>query len=615
MTQPSENETRKIFYNALRTVLVHIILSDGAVTESEITQLVSVWKQLTQELVDKDIVRGWCLDVGQDKTPIENHFRALTVASDNNKGLAFKAAYVLSVSDGALQKPEIDLLNQMAAYLQLDRERITALIQELKPEPNTATTRTYSSQSRRGLNYGRLILLLAIIAVGYSAIRYFIDRNNYKNGHQAYQQTECAIAITHFDKVINGWRLVDVGGYPALAQQEKAECIPFQAAVDKQQVGDFSIALVAYSDFVTNYSGGVLAEAARNRSKSLFEQTKPSALASLESCEMLDSLLEKELIPQRDVNLPLFYLACGQVYDTANNQQDSFAMYESILTEYPSNSLARQAEESLLANPLACEEADSLKKNSIIANRTDFIPTLYFSCGQAYDTANNQQDSFAMYESLLTEYPSHSLAGQAEESLLANPVACEEVASLKKNNIIANRTDFIPMLYYSCGQAYEDDRDWGNAVTMYENFLADYPSHSLAPDAEAALARLIVAQAKAAGAGEIPAPESSGRTGSELTEVIIQNDSPDRLRIVFSGPESHVEELGACSSCTNYTGIGPLYCPEKGPIGRYTLKPGQYDVVVESINDNETTPWTGNWDLISGDEYSTCFFVVTTFSP
>ncbi len=617
MTQLSENETRQIFYNALRTVLVSIILSDGAATESEITQLVSVWKQLTQELVDKDIVQGWCIDVGQDKTPMETHFKALTsVASDKNKGLAFKAAYVLSVSDGTLQKPEIDLLNQMAAYLQLDRERIAALIQELKSEPNTTTTRTYSSQPRKGISYGRLILILAIIVVGYSAIRYFIDRNNYKNGHQAYQQAECAVAITHFEKIINGWRLVDIGEYPALAQQEKAECIPFQTAVDRQQAGDFSMALVAYTDFVTNYSSSVLAEVARNKSKSLFEQAKPLALANLESCERLDSLLEKELIPQRDINLPLFYLACGQVYDKFNNyQQESFGIHESLLTEYPSHSLAGQAEASLFANPVACKEVDSLKKNNTIANRRDFIPTLYYSCGQAYENDRDWGNAILMYESLLTEYPNHSLSGQTEASLFVNPVACEEIDSLKKNNTIANRRDFIPTLYYNCGQAYENDRDWGNAILMYENFLADYPSHSLASDAEAALARSIVAQAKAAGAGQIPAPESSGSTGSELTEVIIQNDSPNRLRIVFSGPESHVEELGACSSCTSYIGDGPLFCPEKGPIGRYTLDAGQYDVVVESISGSGTTPWTGTWDLVSGDEYFNCFFVVTTFGP
>jgi hypothetical protein len=124
-----------------------------------------------------------------------------------------------------------------------------------------------------------------------------------------------------------------------------------------------------------------------------------------------------------------------------------------------------------------------------------------------------------------------------------------------------------------------------------------------------------VSQAQALGAGEIPAPERSGSTGSEATAVIIQNDSPEPLRIVFSGPESRVEELEACDTCTNYTGVGPLYCPELGPIGTYTLAPGAYDVVVESIGDDGTTPWTGAWELVTGDEYYSCFFVVTTFGP
>jgi len=50
-----------------------------------------------------------------------------------------------------------------------------------------------------------------------------------------------------------------------------------------------------------------------------------------------------------------------------------------------------------------------------------------------------------------------------------------------------------------------------------------------------------------------------------------------------------------------------------GPIGRYTLEPGQYDVVVESISDRGVTPGPSNWDLVSGDQYSSCFFIVTTF--
>jgi tetratricopeptide (TPR) repeat protein len=450
-------------------------------------------------------------------------------------------------------------------------------------------------------------------AVVYNAIRFFIDQNNYNRGHQAYLQADCAVAIPHFDSVINAWRLLDIGGFPALAQVEKAECIPFQAAVDRQQAGDFGVALMAYMNFIREHNESQLAEKARARGISLFEQAKPSDLADELSCGRIDALLEENLIPQRDVNLPPFYLSCGQLYDSGSNEQGSFGMYKKLLVEYPNDLLAAQAETSLMANPLACKESDSLQ-NSVIAQRNEFMPSLYYQCGQAYDSADNRQGSFDMYKKLLTEYPNALRAAEAEAALLANPLACEESDPLK-NSLIAERAEFVPSLYYQCGQAYESQGNWEQAITMYEKFLAEYPSHARAVDAEAGLARSIVSQAQTTSAGEIPTPERSGSTGSIVTEVVIQNDSPRRLRIVFSGPESRVEELEACSSCTTYTGIGPLYCPELGPIGRYPLTPGAYDIVVEAISDSEITPWTGSWNLASGDEYYSCFFVITTLGP
>ena len=401
-----------------------------------------------------------------------------------------------------------------------------------------------SPRLRRTLSCGCLIGFFVLAVFGFIAVGYFIDSNNYSKGHQAYQQADCAVAIGHFDNVINGWRLVDIGGFPALAQQEKAECVLFQAAVDQQQAGNASGALVTYTDFVIAHSNSVLVEPARNRSASLFEQSGAAALASQESCQKTNILFERDLIPQHDVNLPPFYFACGQVYDSFDDQQGSFDMYGALLTDYPNHSLAADAEMSLMANPVACEESESLK-NGVIAERADFMPSLYYSCGQLYGQAGN----------------------------------------------------------------------WESAIAMYEGFLADHPDHALAADVEVGLAEAIVAQAQSTGVGEIPEPERSGSTGTGLTEVVIQNDSPERLRIVFSGPEAHVEELEPCSSCETYTGVGPLYCPELGPIGRYPLPPGDYDVVVESIADDGTTPWTGNWSLVEGDEYYSCFFVVTSIVP
>lgn len=406
---------------------------------------------------------------------------------------------------------------------------------------------TSSPKARRNIGCigcGGVILLFFVALAGYSAIRFLIDQNNYNKGHAAYAQADCAVAVSHFDNVVNAWRVIDIGGFPARAEQEKAECVPFQAAVAKHESGDLPVALMAYMDFVRDNSNSALTGAARERGASLFGQTDPSGLASQDSCDRMDILLQEDFVPQQDVNLPPFYLACGQVYDSMNDGQASFEMYKTLLTEYPDSVLASEAESSLMANPQACEASESLR-----------------------------------------------------------------------NSAIAERTDFMPSLYVGCGQAYEEIGDWDAAILMYENFLADHPDHALAADVEAALARSIVAQAQALGAGEIPPPARSGSTGSDVTAVIIQNDSPDPLRIVFSGPESRVEELEACDTCTNYTGTGPAFCPELGPIGNYTLLPGEYDVVVESVSDDGTTPWTGSWEMLSGDEYYSCFFVVTTFGP
>ena len=467
-----------------------------------------------------------------------------------------------------------------------------------------------SSQPRWGVY---LLTLLVIVLAGYSAIRYLLDRDYYTRGHQAYQQADCAAAIRLFDSVISGWRLIDIGGFPALAEQEKADCVPFQAAVTQQEAGHFSAALVAYLDFIKGNSNPVLVDAARNRSRFLFEQLKPEVLISQDTCENATRFRAENLISQPEHFLPAFYMSCGRFYDAASNPEASFAMYQSLLIDYPSDLLAPEAEVSLVANELACEKTDSLKQ-TVIAQRNELMPSLYYRCGQAYDAKSNGSSSYSMYKALLTEYPNHALAAQAEASLMVNPLACKEADSLK-NSVIAQRNEFMPSLYHRCGQAYEKDAVWDNAIRMYERFLAEYPGHALTPEVEAGLARAIVAQAQTASAGEIPAPERSGSTVSGLTEVVIQNDSPERLRIVFSGPESRIEELEACNSCTTYSLFEPASCPEQGPIGRYTLGPGQYDVVVETIGDQEVTPWTGRWDLISGDQYSFCFFIVTKILP
>lgn len=204
---------------------------------------------------------------------------------------------------------------------------------------------------------------------------------------------------------------------------------------------------------------------------------------------------------------------------------------------------------------------------------------------------------------------------QAQTEALAQEPLCLEIDSFVQDDLIPDQDVVLPALYPACGQEFEDRNDYEHAVQMYERFLTQYQDHYWAPTVEEALARSIVAKTTQTGAGELPAPPRSGNAPEGSTVVSIQNDSPESMRIIFSGTESRVEELPACTSCKKFTAVGPPECPNKGPSGEYTLQPGEYVVVVESVSDTDVTPFKGTWQLSNGAEYAHCFYIVTSFGP
>ncbi len=247
---------------------------------------------------------------------------------------------------------------------------------------------------------------------------------------------------------------------------------------------------------------------------------------------------------------------------------------------------------------------------------------------QAFQAAVKQQEAkefdtaLVAYDDFVNHYPNGALVGpvrqqtanlfnQAGLVALAKSNVCQRVDTLFKNNLIPQPDTNLPLLYHSCGQIYAAGKDYPNATNMYQRFLDYYPNHKLASEVKVALAQSTVADAKAKGAGKIMQPGRTGNTTSYgSTEIVIQNDSPEKMQLVFSGPEPRFEEIEPCQDCVKYIGEGPKTCPNKGPIGRYTLKPGQYDVVVKSSSDRGVRPFTGAWTLDNGTEYNSCFFIV-----
>src|SRR5262245_47515610 len=110
---------------------------------------------------------------------------------------------------------------------------------------NLATEEPESPQevprrSRRRLSLSLLIVTLAgsVIGVDYPVVRLLVGAGTYDDGDGSYGHGDCATAVSEYDSGINGWRLVTLGHSVSRAESEKAECLPFRDAADRQHFGN-----------------------------------------------------------------------------------------------------------------------------------------------------------------------------------------------------------------------------------------------------------------------------------------------------------------------------------------------------------------------------------------
>ncbi|MBD2157151.1 hypothetical protein [Leptolyngbya sp. FACHB-16] len=193
---------------------------------------------------------------------------------------------------------------------------------------------------------------------------------------------------------------------------------------------------------------------------------------------------------------------------------------------------------------------------------------------------------------------------------LATAEFCDALPSTLGHSLLPRPDQMLPALRHACGEVYQTAGRYNEAIDQLQRFLTDYPNHEQASAVEVALAKTLIDQARANNAGDLPSPVIDGRAAAGTTKVQIRNDSPEPMRIVFTGPETRFEELPGCRDCQVFTATVPQSCPEKGPIATYTLKPGDYQVLVRSIGDRSVTPFTGEWSLLDGYQHSNCFYIV-----
>jgi tetratricopeptide (TPR) repeat protein len=178
-----------------------------------------------------------------------------------------------------------------------------------------------------------------------------------------------------------------------------------------------------------------------------------------------------------------------------------------------------------------------------------------------------------------------AIADHAAETPLAQQVAAE-----------------FPPFYLEWGQALAADGQPTEAAKVLQYLLDTYPASELVPQAESALIDAEVAAVASSGqAGELPAPEVSGSTGSDLSTYDIANDTVCPLVVLMSGPQSQMVRLDPQTSRA------------------VDVTSGAYQLVVR-INEDQAdsdacrnvSPFTGNSTFEPGMSYSSSFYIETT---
>lgn len=236
-------------------------------------------------------------------------------------------------------------------------------------------------------------------------------------------------------------------------------------------------------------------------------------------------------------------------------------------------------------------------------------------------SAASDSNPLLAYNDFISRYPNSALVSFVREqnemlwqevdlANLAQTELCDRVDELQNNQLIAQSDTNLPLFYEACGQSYSQAEQHSQAAAIYQRFLDNYSQHEKIEAVKAAWAKSVVLETKATGAGTIERPALSGYTNDGSTVIEIRNDSPEEIRLVFSGPQPRYEEIEPCTDCETFVGQEPEGCPDRGPLQRYVLKPGQYDVVVKSMSGRTVRPFTGTWQLDPNAVYSNCFFIV-----
>lgn len=278
-----------------------------------------------------------------------------------------------------------------------------------------------------------VIALAGTIAFGSMGTRYLSRHEIYVEGMDTYAQTDCEVAITIFDSIIDGAEFYDVDSLSSQAQGKKDECLLYLEGVEAQEEEAYGLAIVTYTELLLKYTDSLLDVSIHNQVEDIYRQDGLYAIVDTLVCDNVDSVVQAGLIfseggdPEDDE--AYFYFMCGTHYEISDMPESALHPYRVILTNYTDHPFSVDAQAALLQIPNSCNETQSFQMNATIAGLPDFMPFLYWVCGQSNQDMTEFGRAIEYYNEISAHYPEHYLASEVEiavENAKAESIALQE---------------------------------------------------------------------------------------------------------------------------------------------------------------------------------------------
>ncbi len=121
------------FHQAIRRVMVMMILADGSVDDAEITSLRGIYQKVAGKELAEPALRAEIAQAQKVGGSVEEYLKTVAPSlNPNGKELVIKAAFLVAISDGKVHEHEEALLERIAKALEVTPAHLRGIVAELK---------------------------------------------------------------------------------------------------------------------------------------------------------------------------------------------------------------------------------------------------------------------------------------------------------------------------------------------------------------------------------------------------------------------------------------------------------------------------------------------------